>query len=214
MIFVPVAVIAAGLGEALLARENRGRHLARTLLILAGSVLVVAPYLVYNRMSFGNMMPINGILKSSFPHASPSGYALRALGRKGWVCLCICTGYLAWFAIRSLTAGRRGEASSNTEARRYFRAALAVMACAVLMHFVHTVLFMKWAVFSWHYIPYVLSGAVMVCEPGEPAEVGGGWKAPSYSLLGSRCGDQRDGRHRRGSQFQPEARPELAAGRV
>ena len=167
MVFVPVAVIAAGLAEALFAPEKRRTLLARSILILTGTVLVVAPYLAYNRLSFGDIMPINGMLKSSFPHPSPSGFALRALGKKGWVSLLLCAAYLVWFASRSLAAGRRGRAPAGPDARRYGRAAMAVMACAILMHFVHTVLFMKWAVFSWHYIPYALIGAVIVCEPAD-----------------------------------------------
>jgi hypothetical protein len=70
MVFVPIVVLAFRFGSALMAREGRGARLSRAASSLAGAAVIVAPYLIYNRASFGAMMPINGMLKSSFPEVS------------------------------------------------------------------------------------------------------------------------------------------------
>ena len=161
MVFVPLVVLAFGFGSALMAREGRGARLSRATGILAGTAVIVAPYLIYNRASFGAMMPISGMLKSSFPEASSPGYALSTLGKRGWAGSVAALGYLAWFIWRLRVPG------GDRRNRWYFQVAMAVMAGAILLHCVHALLFMKWGIFGWHYIPYALFGVVMICEPVE-----------------------------------------------
>ena len=95
------------------------------------------------------------------PHVSLAGRTLSALGRRGWGGLFIAACYFAWIV------GRPRTARAADGDRAYLRGAFAMMACAILLHFAHTVLFMKWAVFGWHYASYALFGAVAVCEPAE-----------------------------------------------
>jgi hypothetical protein len=167
MIFVPLVVLGASFGSALLSKGGKGVRLARSVVMLGGFAAIFVPYVVYNWASFGAVMPISGALKSSFPRAAPSSYAFSTLGKRGWLGLAMAFAYLAWCIIR--LRGRLDLLGS----RGYFRAAMAAMACAILLHFLHTVLFMRWAVFSWHYVPYVLFGAVMICEPVDRLLLGG-----------------------------------------
>jgi hypothetical protein len=161
MVFLPLAVVAASFGSALGGRDERRARFVRTLCIGAGVAAVVLPYLVYNEASFGAVMPISGLLKSSFPRFSPPAYALSTLGKRGLAGLLLAAGYAA-YALARFRSGRSG-----ADSLRYYRSAMTVMACAILLHFIHALLFMKWAVFSWHYVPYVFFGAVAICEPVE-----------------------------------------------
>jgi len=161
MVFVPLVVCGFAFGSALMAREGRGARFARAAAILAGTAAIAAPYLIYNRVSFGAVMPISGMLKSSFPEISSPGYALSTLGKRGWVGSIAAFGYLVWFLVRLRAPGCAGRG------RSYFQGAMAMMAGAILLHLAHALLFMKWAIFSWHYVPYMLFGVVMVCEPAE-----------------------------------------------
>jgi hypothetical protein len=161
MIFLPLVVVAASFASALRERVERRARLVRTLCVAAGAAAVVIPYLVYNETSFGAVMPISGLLKSSFPRFSHPAYALSTLGKRGWAGLLLAAGYAAYSLVRFRWT------RSDTDGRRYYRSAMTVMACAILLHFIHALFFMKWAVFSWHYVPYVFFGAVVICEPIE-----------------------------------------------
>ncbi|MDD4857332.1 MAG: hypothetical protein PHD74_04405 [Candidatus Krumholzibacteria bacterium] len=159
MVFVPLVVLGAKFGGALIAREGRSVRVARSAAVLCGFAAIFVPYAVYNRVSFGSVMPISGALKSSFPRATLSDYAFSTLGKRGLLGLAMAFAYLLWRVVRPR---RPMDPPGNAG---YFRSAMAVMACAILLHFLHTILFMRWAVFGWHYVPYILFGVVMVCEP-------------------------------------------------
>jgi hypothetical protein len=183
MVFLPLVVIAAAFGGALLGGRDERRdeerggderraRFVRALCIGAGAAAVVLPYLVYNEISFGAVMPISGLLKSSFPTLSDPAYALSTLGKRALAGLLLAAGYALYSLVRFRSA-RGGD-----DGRRYYRSAMIVMACAILLHFIHTLLFMKWAVFGWHYVPYVLFGAVVICEPVERLLAPAGSKRP------------------------------------
>lgn len=61
---------------------------------LAGGSLVVVPYLAWNYLTFGHLLPISGVIKSSFPiiqESGPGGLAM-SLG-------IFCLGYLAFLLL-------------------------------------------------------------------------------------------------------------------
>jgi len=187
MVFLPLVVVAVSFASALRGgnggralrgggegpgfQERRAR-LVRTLCIGAGAAAVVLPYLVYNKVSFGAVMPISGLLKSSFPRLSDPAYALSTLGKRALAGLLLAAGYAVYSIVR-LRSTR-----SIDDGRGYYRSAMTVMAFAILLHFAHTLFFMKWAVFRWHYISYVLFGAVAICEPVERVLGPAGSKRP------------------------------------
>ncbi len=159
MIFVPVVVGAACLVRIVAERQRRGAAARRLLGLAAGVALVVGPYLAFNLVSFGGMMPMSGMLKSSFPSIAFSGGMPAGLGKRPLFGLVLAAAYLAWFG------ARYGELRRDRSGRLAFQGGMALAAAAVLLHFLHTVLFMKWAVFSWHFIPYALLGCLVACEP-------------------------------------------------
>ncbi|HEY5132055.1 MAG TPA: hypothetical protein VII85_00060, partial [Candidatus Krumholzibacteriaceae bacterium] len=131
MIFVPLVVVVFACARAIAARGERRLHIARAAGLLGGIAVIVAPYLIYNRVSFGAVMPISGALKSSFPVVTRSGYAVSTLGVRAWVGLFMALGYLVWSIVRlRVPVGGR-------EVPGYFRTAMSLMAIAILLHFLH-----------------------------------------------------------------------------
>lgn len=158
-VFVP-AVAACGYVARIVAGRDTRRDDARRLACMAGGVaLVVGPYLAFNLASFGAAMPISGTLKSSFPAISFSGSLPSELDRRARVALVLAAAYLVWFAVRSR------ELRKDPSGRLPYQRLVAVAAGAVLLHFLHTILFMEWAVFYWHFIPYALVATAIASEP-------------------------------------------------
>jgi hypothetical protein len=137
------------------AREEWGRLLFAG----AGAALVLTPYLLYNLLSTGSVMPISGSLKSTFPHLSMSGYGLSRLSGRDWGKIAAAVLFLLWYILPSRARGSRG--------REFFRSAVAVLCLSTLFHLAHTALFMKWAVFRWHFVTYSVAGVFVLSEPVE-----------------------------------------------
>jgi hypothetical protein len=154
MIFLCVS-----LGLFLLLGARRGGKTGRRLLIAlafaaVGSSLVVAPYLVFNIVRFGGAVPISGELKTSFPLPSPNMLAITAPTPFSLFGLLLAAFHLASTAWR-----RRGRTDAPGG---QLDKALAVFAAAVILHWGHTALFMRWAVFQWHFISYKLLAVLVL----------------------------------------------------
>lgn len=157
-IFLAICIYIFLFLKLLIKTKERQRDCIRLLMIMTGSTIIISPYLIYNYFNFGSIIPISGALKSSFPHISLSGYALSRLGKNSLPIFLGC-GYLLWFFLR---IKKLDEYKSS---RQYFRLSMAIMSGAVLLHSLHTILFMKWAIFNWHFIPYVFFGSIVISEP-------------------------------------------------
>ena len=145
--------------QAITLRGHRRAAVKRLALILAAASMTVLPYLIFNKLAFGSIVPISGIIKSSFPHVSWQPDKIRSVGAVNLVFVVFAVGYLAW-ALRALL-----KSTGEVAERRYFRGAMAVLATTVLLHFAFTVLFMRWGIFRWHFIPYALFASLAVSEP-------------------------------------------------
>ncbi len=108
---------------------------------LAGASLVVSPYLASNLSHFGHLVPISGMLKSSFPHA---GWRVATWNLEGQDRLVLQAATGA--ALVCLLWPRAREGS------RFLRTLLPALAIGVLAHELYSALFMKWGVFSWHFV--------------------------------------------------------------
>ncbi|MBM4337823.1 MAG: hypothetical protein FJ108_18195, partial [Deltaproteobacteria bacterium] len=108
------------------------------------AVLLLVPYLAWNRLEFGHFVPISGTLKTSFPvagfepgHMNAEHVALLALALAG-----VAVGF------------RRG-------ARRDPLVELiAVLSLGLVAHALHAVIYMRWGVLSWHFAGLIPAGAV------------------------------------------------------
>mgnify|MGYP001081665241 CR=1 FL=1 len=119
-------------------------------------VLVTAPYLVYNNIHFGSVMPISGQLKNSFPHILQANFGTERFPSAVFQ-------VLAFIGIATLTSAflslRQKRASSAPE--RYTFIILVIGTLYVILHYLHTALFMKWGVFRWHFAFYFFHASLL-----------------------------------------------------
>ncbi len=151
-VFVGAAALGFALLTAIRRPESRGRALVGSGGMALGATAVVSPYLVFNQLEFGRVMPISGVLKSSFPVPSISFDAILGLGHPMAAVVLACASislcYVAWFAWKGRLM-RRPHAHPHD-------AAMAILAAGVVLHFCYVLVFMRWAVFYWHFVPSML----------------------------------------------------------
>ena len=120
------------------------RTLRKELLVFWPTVALVVPYLVWNLVVFGHLTPISGRLKTSFPVA---GFTPTHLNLEHAALLALAVGGVA----REV---RRGNG------RDPLVSLVAVLTFGVSLHALYTVVYMNWAVLSWHFITFVPVGAL------------------------------------------------------
>jgi hypothetical protein len=158
-IFLAIALGAVLLIRALGGGTGRRSRFAQLGLIALGAALVVSPYLAHNFIRFGAFVPISGQIKSSFPHAQWHASLLERFGVRGLIHIGLATAFSVWYLLRLIHL--RGAPFE----RRFLLAAALVGSVALLLHAAHALLFMKWAVFRWHFIWYALVTSIVMLEP-------------------------------------------------
>ena len=106
--------------------------------------VVLIPYLAGNYLTYHHLMPISGALKTSFPAV---GYYASdfLLSPRTWALLLLSVILSAACLLWELGPWPHGRAGP-------LRGPACAMAVGVLLHAGWAVLFMKWAVFSWHFV--------------------------------------------------------------
>lgn len=166
MVFLPVAMCLLCFGRGMIRGEGRAGWMWKGVVIGTGTALIIVPYLVRNHLVFGSMMPISGALKTTFPRVSLSSYAFSRMGIRDIAALLLAFGYL----VRAVAGGLRGAKSGrgmrreDNAAPEYFRTTVTVLSVAVLLHFLHSVFFMRWGVFRWHFLFYTFVACLVICE--------------------------------------------------
>jgi hypothetical protein len=160
-VFICIAIFFFCLAKIIGDPERRANNIKRLLVIMIGAAMPILPYMTFNLVSFGSIMPISGGLKTSFPHISGPYYAFSRLTKRNWGEISVTAVYFVWFIVQ------RMRSAYGRDKRNYFRTGMAVLALAVLMHFLHTVLFMKWAIFRWQFATYTLLVVMVISEPVE-----------------------------------------------
>lgn len=116
---------------------------------LIALILVSAPYFVYNKLAFGAIMPISGSLKNGFPYITQPEFGLERFRLRDLVAVAIAFAYCLWFLLYL-----HKKLADIVETQRHFLIASLIGSLTVLIHYLNTALFMKWAVFSWHFAFY------------------------------------------------------------
>lgn len=158
-----IAPVLALLAVRAFVRPDRGA-LKRLWWTLIGASILTVPYLVINWSFLGGFMPISGQLKSSFPHPMLRDLGSRALDldRIALARAVLAIVYLAWYGLRRRAPDERGSAGA------YLRGSVAVLALGVALHFVHEIVFMRWATSSWHFaagVPLFAGVAAAISSP-------------------------------------------------
>ncbi|MBN1164296.1 MAG: hypothetical protein JXB45_06940 [Candidatus Krumholzibacteriota bacterium] len=153
-VFIGVSISVFCVARSFKDAGNRSQHIRRLILIITGASLIVLPYLIYNHIAFGSLVPISGALKSSFPHSTLSCYGFLKMGKKYWLFTLYA---IIYFISYLLKHARKSPLQSNQD---YFHLAMSVLAFSVILHALFTILFLKWAIFNWHFIYYAFFAAL------------------------------------------------------
>src|SRR5262249_19560486 len=117
---------------------------ARKGLVLFGpAVVLVVPYLAWNMARFAHVMPISGALKTSHSHL---GFMPENVGGR-------------WLALLALIVAGTVVALPEPPHRRLGQV-LASVSAGLVAHPLHATLFMAWAVFAWHFVLFIPTGAI------------------------------------------------------
>lgn len=128
--------------------SNRVKALyADVLMTIFGFLSVVLPYFLYNYLVFGDIMPMSGQLKNSFPRIVSADFFQKISPRNMIaasvsLCFILTTPILfrVWHKISIET--------------KYLFAVALVGSVTVLLLYLNTALFIKWGVFYWHFAFY------------------------------------------------------------
>lgn len=129
------------------------RTVRKELSVFWPSVALVAPYLAWNLLRFGHWLPISGALKTS--HAAPA-FMPGNVHPTFAVLLALA------FAAAALELWRPRE--------RGLGRVLAVFATGLTLQALHAVVFMRWAVFNWHFALFIPVGALAVAVLARAAQ--------------------------------------------
>jgi hypothetical protein len=121
-----------------------------------GFLFFFIPYIIFNFVYFDSIMPISGKLKSTFPHISFSIKLLYDCLNKVTVIALLS---ILWVAIAKF--------KNIKFVGKPLSGIFIIFGLTVLSHFLHTVLFMNWAAFSWHYSFYIFFILLVFLEPVE-----------------------------------------------
>lgn len=122
--------------------------------VFAVAALVVLPYLASNLRDFGHLVPISGMLKSSFPH--PGWHvAAFSLGGQDALVLLFTTALCVLFLLTRLLPAAGPEPV-------LVRSLLPALVLGVLAHELYSALFVKWGAFSWHFVLVRLALALVL----------------------------------------------------
>lgn len=160
MIFIPLCLLGWFAGRSF-AIETRSRAVAAVLVCALAAAAVVGPYLAFNHLKFGSVMPISGALKSSFPHIALGPYTLPRIAAMGIInlgCAVLAICWSSWTVIRTL----RNRPAPDPE---FYTTATTIFAWAITMHFLYTLIFMKEDTFGWYFVTYALFAIVCVTGP-------------------------------------------------
>ena len=120
------------------------RTVRKELALFWPAVALVTPYLAWNQLAFGHLMPISGTLKTSFPEA---GFTPTNLN-------------IEHAALFLLALGAVGREIWRGNGRDPLVNLLALLSIGLALHALYTVVYMRWAVFAWHFAALIPVGAL------------------------------------------------------
>jgi len=144
------------------------RTVRKELALFWPTVALVTPYLVWNQLAFGHLMPISGALKTSFPQAGFTPEHMR----------------VEYAGLLLLGLGAAGREIWRGNGRDPLVRGVALLSIGLVFHALYTVMYMHWAVFSWHFaafIPVGILGAAMLASDAAR-------RAPRVFVIGALAG--------------------------
>ncbi len=143
----------------LIRKDGRRENISSLIVMTTGCAVIVFPNLLYNYLAFGNIIPISGYLKSSFPRITMSDKFFFMFGYRELLFVLFALTYTLWFVFRIKVLR-----SADTRLS-FYSFYMGIFSVYVLMYFSYTVLFMNWVIFSWYFITYSLFASLIIPLP-------------------------------------------------
>jgi len=158
-VFIVISIIVFNLCYILFISKTKKGDFLRIFIILIAATLTVLPYLFYNYISFGNIIPISVYLKHGFDEVSFTA-TLKEIFRYRETYFAL-TGiiYFTWFLLNS----KRIKQNTNY----FFCLCLAALELGIMFSFVYLIFFLDWVIFYWYFIPYSLFISLAICIPAQ-----------------------------------------------
>ncbi len=120
------------------------RTVRKELALFWPTLVLVVPYLLSNQLAFGYWMPISGALKTSFPVA---GFTPGHMNIEHLALLVLAIGGV----VVEFGRGRGRDPLVKL---------VALLSIGMTLHALYTVVYMRWAVMSWHFVTFIPVGAI------------------------------------------------------
>lgn len=128
-------------------RDGFRRLVSRWASVFILPALALVAYMVLNKHVFGTYMPVSGMLKSSFPH--PHFHPENITSSWSGAASALAVGIATIWVIVLLVRHHRTDAANDLRL-------LFVLDICVILHLGYVLFFLRWAVFSWYFEPYML----------------------------------------------------------
>jgi hypothetical protein len=129
------------------------RAVSRELRTFWPTVALVVPYLAWNYVEFGHVVPISGMLKTSHSELA-------------WRPENLNPAYLGLLVLAAVGSAL----SLRLEGQARLAAILAPISIGLAVQALHSVVFMSWAVFAWHFALFIPAGAIGAAVVAREAE--------------------------------------------
>jgi hypothetical protein len=135
-------------------------YMKKIVWLTIGIAVVTLPYLIFNYLQFGHIVPISGQLKSSFPLPGLNlRFDFKILDYLTiFPSLILALGYIGWFI------KQRQSGISISAERKYYRGFTFLLANSIVLHFLYYTLFMRWEHSNWAFYYYNLIPLLVSAE--------------------------------------------------
>ena len=133
---------------------NGRKNIREFILMSSGIAVILTPYLFYNFIEFGNIIPVSGYLKSAFPEIKLNDKLSNLLKYRETYFVFPAVIYLFWYVKNFISCKKD-----------IYLSGLAVFASGNILLFTYMILFLNWVIFSWYFITYSLFVSLAICLP-------------------------------------------------
>ena len=132
--------------------KDRNGYIKCLMLIGSGALLITLPYLIFNFMYFGNIIPISGYLKSTVPQTGLNENIPELLRYREMFFGLLSAAYLFFYFINF----RKIKPAA-------FTTGLAVIATGNILLMIYILFFMNWVIFPWYFTPFSIFFSFFIC---------------------------------------------------
>ena len=125
-----------------------------------GVFILFLPYIIFNQIIFGHLIPISGALKAG------TGFSFHSVLENFKF---LYKPYMLVYPLASLYLifywSRINKVEDSSPVLKNYRFILLLLCLTVFLHSVHNAFFMKWGQFDWHFALYPATAIFILAEP-------------------------------------------------